>query len=210
MVYASLIVILVFVPVFFLEGLSGSFFRPLALAYVLAIVASLLVAPDRHAGPVAHAPDRAHPSGVASRRWCGCSRRSIGAILPPLRAGPAGRSFILVAAFVATGWAVARAGRGVPARLPGERLPDALDREAGHVAGGHAADHGQRQQGAAQRRRASATSARTSAGPRSPTRSSARTSPSSGSASTPRPTTPRPWRRSRRSSTAIPAYTRTC
>ena len=43
-VYASLIVILVFVPVFFLEGLSGSFFRPLALAYVLAIVASLLVA----------------------------------------------------------------------------------------------------------------------------------------------------------------------
>jgi Cu/Ag efflux pump CusA len=43
-VYASLIVILVFLPVFFLEGLSGSFFRPLALAYVLAIVASLLVA----------------------------------------------------------------------------------------------------------------------------------------------------------------------
>ena len=43
-VYASLIVILVFVPVFFLEGLSGAFFRPLALAYVLAIVASLAVA----------------------------------------------------------------------------------------------------------------------------------------------------------------------
>src|SRR5438067_1156635 len=43
-VFASLIVILVFLPVFFLEGLSGSFFRPLALAYVLAIVASLLVA----------------------------------------------------------------------------------------------------------------------------------------------------------------------
>ena len=43
-VYASLIVILVFVPVFFLEGLAGAFFRPLALAYVLAIVASLAVA----------------------------------------------------------------------------------------------------------------------------------------------------------------------
>jgi CzcA family heavy metal efflux pump len=43
-VYASLIVILVFVPVFFLEGLAGAFFRPLALAYVLAIAASLLVA----------------------------------------------------------------------------------------------------------------------------------------------------------------------
>ena len=43
-VYGSLIVILVFIPVFLLEGLAGSFFRPLALAYVLAIAASLLVA----------------------------------------------------------------------------------------------------------------------------------------------------------------------
>lgn len=43
-VYGSLIVVLVFIPVFLLEGLAGSFFRPLALAYVLAIVASLLVA----------------------------------------------------------------------------------------------------------------------------------------------------------------------
>jgi CzcA family heavy metal efflux pump len=43
-VYASLIVILVFIPVFLLEGLAGSFFRPLALSYVLAILASLLVA----------------------------------------------------------------------------------------------------------------------------------------------------------------------
>ena len=43
-VYASLIVMLVFLPVFFLEGLAGSFFRPLALSYVLAIFASMLVA----------------------------------------------------------------------------------------------------------------------------------------------------------------------
>ncbi len=43
-VLASLIVALVFVPVFFLPGLAGSFFRPLALAYVLAILASTLVA----------------------------------------------------------------------------------------------------------------------------------------------------------------------
>ncbi|OAI29764.1 efflux RND transporter permease subunit, partial [Methylomonas koyamae] len=43
-VFASLIVALVFVPVFFLEGLAGTFFRPLALSYLLAILASLLVA----------------------------------------------------------------------------------------------------------------------------------------------------------------------
>lgn len=43
-VFASLIVALVFVPVFFLDGLAGTFFRPLALSYVLAILASLIVA----------------------------------------------------------------------------------------------------------------------------------------------------------------------
>lgn len=43
-VYASFIVILVFVPVFFMGGLGGTFFRPLGLAYIAAIVVSLIVA----------------------------------------------------------------------------------------------------------------------------------------------------------------------
>jgi CzcA family heavy metal efflux pump len=43
-VYGSFTVMLVIMPVFFLEGLSGSFFRPLAMAYLLAILASLIVA----------------------------------------------------------------------------------------------------------------------------------------------------------------------
>jgi CzcA family heavy metal efflux pump len=42
--YGSLIVVVVFLPVFLLEGLAGAFFRPLALSYVLAILASLAVA----------------------------------------------------------------------------------------------------------------------------------------------------------------------
>lgn len=43
-VYGSIIVALVLMPVFFLPGLSGSFFRPLAMSYILAILASLFVA----------------------------------------------------------------------------------------------------------------------------------------------------------------------
>ncbi|HQZ66379.1 MAG TPA: efflux RND transporter permease subunit [Planctomycetaceae bacterium] len=43
-VYATVIIVLVFLPVFFLEGLPGAFFRPLAIGYVMAILSSLLVA----------------------------------------------------------------------------------------------------------------------------------------------------------------------
>jgi CzcA family heavy metal efflux pump len=43
-VYATFIVALVFLPVLTLTGLQGSFFAPLALSYILAIMASLLVA----------------------------------------------------------------------------------------------------------------------------------------------------------------------
>jgi CzcA family heavy metal efflux pump len=43
-VYATLIIVAAAVPVFLLEGLTGSFFRPLAVAYTLAILASMVVA----------------------------------------------------------------------------------------------------------------------------------------------------------------------
>src|SRR5262249_33751064 len=42
--FASLVVVTVFIPVLMLTGLQGSFFAPLALAYVLAVLASLAVA----------------------------------------------------------------------------------------------------------------------------------------------------------------------
>jgi CzcA family heavy metal efflux pump len=43
-VYATFIVVLVFVPIFFLSGLQGRLFAPLGYAYVLAVMASLAVA----------------------------------------------------------------------------------------------------------------------------------------------------------------------
>ncbi|HEX6607748.1 MAG TPA: efflux RND transporter permease subunit, partial [Chloroflexia bacterium] len=43
-IFATLIIVLALLPVFFLEGLSGAFFQPLALSYVLAVLASMLVA----------------------------------------------------------------------------------------------------------------------------------------------------------------------
>ena len=43
-VYATLIDAVALIPIFFLEGLSGAFFRPLAFSYALAVLASMVVA----------------------------------------------------------------------------------------------------------------------------------------------------------------------
>jgi len=109
-VYASLIVTLVFLPIFFLDGIAGSFFRPLALAYVLAILASLLVALTvtpalsyllltTQAGRRAEAP-LAH--------WL---RSAYGAVLPAVVKRPYAAIGVLVAAFLLSGAAATRLGQ---------------------------------------------------------------------------------------------------
>ncbi|HEV3024437.1 MAG TPA: efflux RND transporter permease subunit, partial [Pirellulales bacterium] len=100
-VYASLIVTLVFVPVLFLEGLSGSFFRPLAMAYILAILASLLTALT-----VTPAMSLMLLPGVVSKREEAPLARWLKSVylrlLPPLIGRPITALAVIVVVFVAT------------------------------------------------------------------------------------------------------------
>ena len=108
-VYASFIVILVFLPVFFLDGLAGSFFRPLAITYVLAILASLLVAltvtPAMSLMLLPGAPQRHEDAPLA--RFL---KRAYLAILPRVIAWPKAAVGILAGAFLLTGLAWTQLG----------------------------------------------------------------------------------------------------
>jgi CzcA family heavy metal efflux pump len=80
-VQATMIILVSTVPVFLLAGLTGAFFRPLALAYALAILASLLVALtvipalalmllsgakiERHGSPLVRVLQRAYTAALA-------------------------------------------------------------------------------------------------------------------------------------------------
>lgn len=109
-VYATLIVILVFVPVFFMEGLAGAFFRPLAAAYVLAILASLVVALT-----VTPAMSYMLLTGRAADRPEAPLARWFKRLYAPMLELFVGRPYfavvILLAAFAASGLLVSRLGQ---------------------------------------------------------------------------------------------------
>jgi CzcA family heavy metal efflux pump len=109
-VYASLIVMLVFLPIFFLDGIAGSFFRPLALAYVLAILASLLVALIVTPA-LSYMLLTSHHGRRAEAPLAYVLRRAYGAVLPALVRRPYLAVGVMVAAFVLTGAAATRLGQ---------------------------------------------------------------------------------------------------
>ncbi len=99
-VYGSVIVVLVLIPVFFLKGLAGSFFSPLAFSYILAIMSSLLVAltltPALSLILLPGVSHRREPSFV---RWLKVRYRSI---LRPLIMRPKRVISFVAAAFILT------------------------------------------------------------------------------------------------------------
>ena len=120
-VYASAIVVLVFLPVFFLDGLMGTFFRPLALSYILSILASLVVAltltPALSLMLLRGKALERTADAPLVRLLKGAYRR----VLPPLLRVPWGVCVALVAAFVGTWFAYRTMGE--------ELLPNFKERD---------------------------------------------------------------------------------
>jgi CzcA family heavy metal efflux pump len=103
-VFGSLIVVLVFLPVFFLEGLAGAFFRPLTVAYVTAILASLLVALTvTPALCLLLLPRRATHGHDAP--LVGLLTRLYRALLPPVIARPKTTAAVVALALGVSAWA---------------------------------------------------------------------------------------------------------
>ena len=107
-VYATMIVITVFLPIFFLDGIAGSFFRPLALSYILAILASLVVA-------LTVTPALSYMLLTGGNRRAEAPlakllRRGYGAILPRLLHRPYAALGFVLATFVLSGAFATRFG----------------------------------------------------------------------------------------------------
>src|SRR3954467_8990285 len=89
-------------PIFFMSGVAGAFFRPLATAYVLAVMASLVVAlivtPALCLILLPNAIENSHESFLS--RWV---RSAYGAILPGIMRRPIVVYALLLISLIAAG-----------------------------------------------------------------------------------------------------------
>ena len=102
--FATLITLLTVVPVFFMQGVSGSLFQPLALTYVLAVIGSMVVAltvtPAMSMILLSRTDLEIKPSPVASRLQTGYERNLSRTVKSPALANIA-IVVLIVAAIVA-------------------------------------------------------------------------------------------------------------
>ena len=103
-VFATLIDVMTLLPVFFMSGLSGAFFQPLALSYALAVLASLVVAltvtPAMCLIILAKAPIERHSSPLV-----GWLHHAYDRVLAPIIRRPR-RAYVTVAVIALIGLAV--------------------------------------------------------------------------------------------------------
>ena len=131
-VYATLIEVVAVVPIFTLEGLSGSFFGPLVLAYALALLVSMVIA-------LTVTPAL---SLIFFRSGKSLQHR-VSPLVPPLQRAyefllskiiyRPRRSYVAVGVTAMIGVALVPLLGQAAAFLQGARLPDALARQAGHL-----------------------------------------------------------------------------
>ena len=131
-VYATLIIVAATVPIFFLDGLTGAFFRPLATSYTLAVMASMLVALTVTPAMAyiflrnAKLEDRDPPVVRVLKRWYGKALRPI--VKRPLP------GYLAVAALGVVGIIAAPLlGQSLLPVVQGTRLPHALGHPTRHV-----------------------------------------------------------------------------
>ena len=132
-VFATLIILLVFLPLFFLAGVEGRLLQPLRAAYVISLLASLAVAVTLHPGALSTAAP-GQPRGRPGARTV--SR-------PPPESELCPRAASRPALALAGHPPGARVPRGGALRgqLPGPRLPTRLQRRRPDDQCGHPARH---------------------------------------------------------------------